>query len=146
MDLRAGMAFLHLGFAAVWTGSVLFLTWGVLPAVESGSIDRESIEAILGRFLAVSRVSALVLLVSGGLMASQYGGQLTSTTPGHLVLGMTALWLLLIGAVEVAGKGLRNGLESGAPATAVAQSSGRFHVAGVLALLLLVDAGLLSAF
>jgi putative copper export protein len=146
MDLHAGMAFLHLGFAAVWTGSVLFLSWGVLPAVERDSIDRKSIESIRRRFLAVSRVSALVLLVSGGLMASQYGGHLTSTTPGHLVLGMTGLWLLLIGAVEVAGKGLRDGLETADPATAVAQSSRRFHVAGVLALLLLVDAGLLSVF
>ena len=144
MDLHAGMAFLHLGVAAVWTGSVLFLSWGVLPTVQGGSIGADSLETILDRFLAVTRLSALVLLVSGGLMASRYGGGLTATTPGQLVLGMTVLWLLFTGVSEDAGCKLRTGLESESTGTAVARSRRRFDVAGVLAVLLLIDAGLLS--
>jgi uncharacterized membrane protein len=146
MDLHSASAFLHLIFAAVWTGSVLFVTWGVLPSARTGTIDANAFESIVGKLLVVSRGSAIVLLVSGGLMASRYGGELTSTTPGVLVLGMTVLWLLLIGFVEMAARTLKDGLASGNVATAVAESHDRFGAAGVVALLLLIDAGLLSAF
>lgn len=145
MNVHSAMAFFHLIFAAVWTGSVLFVTWGVLPVARDGSIGASTLESILDRLLVVSRASAVVLLVSGGLMASRYGGELTTTTAGTLVLGMTALWLLLIGFVKLAGRTLKEGLETGDAASAVAQSRGRFGAAGVVALLLLIDAGLLSA-
>lgn len=146
MDLHSVSAFLHLVFAAVWTGSVLFVTWGVLPSARTGTIDADALESIVGRLLVVSRGSAIVLFVSGGLLSSSYGGQLTTTTEGALVLGMIVLWLLLIGFVEMAARTLKDGLASENVATAVAESRGRFRAAGVVALLLLIDAGLLTAF
>lgn len=145
MDLYSAMEFSHLVFAAVWAGSVVFVAWGVLPAVANGSISAGSLKSISRRLVLLSRVSAVVLLVSGGLMASRYGDAIASTTPGYLVLAMTVLWLLLIGFVELAGRTLFEALDDGEVRDAVGASRGRFRTAGVVALLLLVDAGLLSA-
>lgn len=145
MDLHAAMAFLHLVFAAVWTGSVVFVTWGVLPGIRTGSIGSKPLELIVNRLRTVSRVSALVLLISGGLMAGRYGEMLLQTTEGHLVLGMIVLWVLLIGFVEMAAKTVLEGLSDGAVGQAVGDATGRFRAAGVVAVLLLFDAGLLSA-
>jgi len=144
MDLYSAMGFFHLVFAGVWAGSVVFVAWGVLPAVANGSISSGSLRMISRRIVFLSRLSAVVLLVSGGLMAGRYGGAIASTTPGYLVLLMTVLWLLLIGFVEMAGRTLSEQLEAGNVTKAVTASRGRFRAAGIVALLLLVDAGLLS--
>lgn len=145
MDLYSAMEFFHLVFAAVWAGSVVFVAWGVLPAVANGSISSGSLRSISRRLVLLSRVSAVILLVSGGLMAGRYGDSIASTTPGYLVLAMTILWLLLIGFVELAGRTLSEGLDEADVTEAVSASRGRFRTAGVVALLLLIDAGLLSA-
>lgn len=146
MNLVSAMAFLHIVFAALWTGSVVFVTWGVLPVARNGSLEASAISMIVSRLVTLSRGSAVVLLVSGGVMAAQYGDAIMNTTGGYLVLGMTVLWLLLIGFVELAARTLTNGLAAETPGAAVGAATGRFRAAGTVALLLLVDAGLLSAF
>lgn len=144
MDLHAAMAFLHLVFAAIWTGSVVFVTWGVLPGIRTGSVGTRALETIVNRLRMVSRISAVVLLLTGGLMAGRYGGELVQTTEGHLILGMIVLWVLLIGFVEMAAKTVLTGLSDGAVTQAVSGATGHFRAAGVVAMILLVDAGLLT--
>lgn len=145
MNLIAAMAFLHVVFAALWTGGVVFVTWGVLPVARNGSVEASAISTIVSRLVTLSRVSAVVLLVSGGTMAGQYGDAIMNTTGGYLVLGMAVLWLLLIGFVELAARTLTQALSMDTPGGAVATATGRFRAAGTVALLLLIDAGLLAA-
>ncbi|MDZ7850837.1 MAG: transporter [Halodesulfurarchaeum sp.] len=145
MNLVSAMAFLHIVFAALWTGSVVFVTWGVLPVARNGSLETSAISTIVSRLVTLSRASAAVLLVSGGMMAGRYGDAIMNTTGGYLVLGMAVLWLLLIGFVELAARTLTDALATDAPGDAVGVASDRFNAAGTVALLLLVDAGLLAA-
>ena len=146
MNVLAAMEFVHLVFAALWTGGVVFVTWGVLPAARSGSITGEGLETVIERLRILSRASALVLFVSGGLLSGTYGSAIMQTMDGYLVLGMIVLWLLLIGFVEMAAKTLLEALETDAVRDAVRNATGRFRAAGLVALLVLVDAGLLSVF
>jgi len=123
----------HLFTAALWTGSVLFFALGVLPVAREALTGR-----LRSRFMALSRGSALVLLLTGGHLAGTlYGdGRLTETGDGHLVLGMVALWALLIGVLEVANARVEG--------DTVGPTAVRLYQLGaLLAGLLLVDAGLL---
>ena len=67
------------------------------------------------------------------------------TQDGHFVLGMVVLWLFLIGFVELATKTVMDGLRDSEVPTAISSATTRFRAAGIVAILLLVDAGLLSA-
>lgn len=118
---------LHVLFAGLWTGSVLFVSLAGLP---SGGVDR---------LRYVSRASALVLLLTGGHMAgtSYTAESLTGTTAGWAVLAMLVLWAALAGLVEVGA----SKYESGGPEAA----GTLFRAAGVVAALLLIDGGLLAA-
>jgi predicted tellurium resistance membrane protein TerC len=121
---------LHLAFGGLWTGSVLFVAVGVLPAA-SGSY---ALDRVLDRLAWVTRASALVVLLTGGhLFATGYTvGSLTASTRGLLVLAMVALWLALTALVEA---GVARGEEGGV----------RLLQGGaVVAILVLVDAGLLA--
>lgn len=117
---------LHTLFAGLWTGSVLFVTLAGLP--EDG----------VDWLRYISRASVLVLLLTGGYMAvtGYSAGSLTSTASGWAVLVMVVLWFVLAGVVEVAA----SKYESGGPEA----SQTLFRAAGVVAVLLLVDAGLLA--
>lgn len=119
-------ATIHVLFAGLWTGSVMFVALAGLPA---GGVDRLRL---------LSRTSALVLLLTGGhLAAARYGGgALTGTARGWAVIAMVVLWLALGGLVEVAAS--RH--EDGGPAAAAPL----FRAGGAVAALLLVDAGLLA--
>lgn len=117
---------IHVLFAGLWTGSVLFVT---LAGVPENGIDR---------LRQISRSSALLLLLTGGHLAGvRYGGgALTGTTRGWAVIAMVLLWLALGGLVEVAASRHEAG---GSEA-----SSPLFLAAAVTAVLLLLDAGLLA--
>ncbi|MCG1003007.1 MULTISPECIES: hypothetical protein [Halobacterium] len=127
---------LHLLFAGLWTGSVLFAT-ATLPGV-AGTLSASARDSFVGTLRNISRGSSVVLLLSGGYMLTLAGytdgGTLTGTGRGHLVLTMLVLWLALAGLTEVAaGK-----LEDGEDATSI------FYGASVVAILLLLDAGALA--
>jgi uncharacterized membrane protein len=117
---------LHTLFAGLWTGSVLFVTLAGMP--------KDGVDWL--RY--ISRASALVLLLTGGHMAgTAYTAEsLTGTAGGWAVLAMVVLWFTLAGLVEVAA----SRYESGGPEA----STTLFRVAGVVAVLLLLDAGLLA--
>lgn len=118
---------LHMLFAGLWTGSVLFVSIAGMPA--------DGVDPL--RY--VSRASALVLFLTGGHMAgTRYTIEsLTGTTAGWAVLSMLLLWAALAGLVEVAA----SRYEDGGPEAATTL----FRAAGVVAALLLIDGGLLAA-
>lgn len=117
---------IHLVFAGLWTGSVLFVALAGLP------------EGGLSKLRQITRASAVLLLLTGGHQAAMgYGdGLLTGTTAGWAVIVMVVLWLALAGVVEVgASKYDDGGAEAAAPF---------WNAGAVVALLLLIDAGLLA--
>lgn len=137
----------HLLVGALWTGSVLFAVAAVLPTARDGDVRPEPLAAVFGRLTTLSRVSAVVMLLTGGHMAAQlYTFEtLAGSTRGHLVLAMTLLWLVMAGLVEVGNARMSDGLEL-KKVRSPAREAGRFYRgAGVVAILLLVDAGLLAA-
>lgn len=121
---------LHVLFAGLWTGSIVFVSLAGLP---DGGADW---------LRYISRASALVLLLTvltgGHLAGTRYTVEsLTGTTAGWAVLTMLVLWAVLTGLVEVAA----SKYQAGGPDAA----SGLFRAAGVVAALLLIDGGLLAA-
>jgi hypothetical protein len=124
---------IHFFVAALWTGSVLFFGFFVLPT--SGPTLSG---ALLNRFVMMSRASAIVMLLTGGHMAAASYTQesLLNSGRGHAVLAMLALWLVLMGLVEVGNARVEDG-------TVSASASRFFQGAAIVAALLLVDAGLL---
>lgn len=140
------VATVHLLFAGLWTGSVLFVAYAVLPTAVAGEVDAGPLRTIVGKLTTVSRASALLLLLSGGHMAGTgYTTEsLFGTGRGHLVLTMVLLWFVLAGLVEVGASRMRDGLDQRKVRAPARSARGLFRAAAVVALLLLVDAGLLA--
>ena len=144
------MAFyaIHLLFGGVWTGSVVFVTVAILPTAREGIANAEPLVPVVSKLRNLSRLSALVLLLTGGHMAAEAAGytfeSLTGTTRGYLVLAMVALWFALIGLVEVGGGKLADGFEEMKVREPAREARPFFLAATVVSLLLLVDAGLLA--
>jgi len=143
--LHSVMVVFHLLFAGAWTGSVVFVTWAVLPTARAGDVQARPLSSMVDRLVNLSRLSAVVMLVSGGVLAGELGGGLTSTTEGWLVVAMVVLWLALTALVEVGASRLADGLDGDDVRSAAQRTTTLFQAAGVVALLLLVDAGLVAA-
>jgi hypothetical protein len=137
----------HSLFAGLWTGSVLFVTIAVLPLARDGDLNAAPLSAIGGTLATISRISAVVLLLTGGHMAGvRYTGEtLTGSTGGYLVLAMVALWLGLIATVEVATSRLADGTDRDKVREPARRARPLLLAASLLAVGLLVDAGLISA-
>lgn len=138
---------LHSVFAGVWTGSIIFMTLGVLPLARDGNLDAGPLGTVTGRFKIVSRTSILLLLITGSHMAAaRYTREtLTGTDGGYLVVAMLLLWVATAGAVEVGASKLSGGTGKD-KVREPARNARTFFLAGsVLSVLLLVTAGLLSA-
>jgi hypothetical protein len=139
------MATVHLLVGGLWTGSVLFFAAAVLPTARAGNIRASALEVIVTRLTMGSRVSALLMFVTGGHLAgTRYTvGSLFGSGRGHLVLAMLALWLILTALVEIAGSRAKDGLEQKKVRTPAENAAPFYLGAAVVAVLLLVDAGLL---
>ena len=138
----------HLVFAALWAGSVATVALVVLPLARDGAFHRT--EPLLGITTAVrgfSRLSALVLLLTGGhLAAAGYTADgLVETTNGRLVLLMTLLWLVLTGLVEVGSAKTVDGLDAKKLREPAVGALPIFRAAAIVAVLLLVVAGAITA-
>jgi hypothetical protein len=144
IDVTIGFV-IHMLFAAIWTGAIIFMTYGVIPVARAGNIDIDPFADITSRLLTLSRLSALVLFLTGGHLAGQLYTieQLTGSTNGHLVLGMLALWFVMAGLVEVGTKKISAGLRERKVRTPAEQGRPFFLGASVVALGLLLIAGLL---
>jgi len=95
---------LHLLFAGLWAGATVFFAWRVRPLAANGDIDVQPLLAMGSGLRWLTRVSAVVFVVTGGhLAATRYGdGALLSTSRGHVVLTMLVLWLVVTGLLEMA--------------------------------------------
>ncbi|MFW6003461.1 MAG: hypothetical protein ACOCPT_03470 [Halanaeroarchaeum sp.] len=126
---------LHVVFGGLWTGAVVFtalLAGGLVSDTASALTD-----LVVDRLRLVSRSSAVITLLSGGYMAAGYPHTyFSSSTRGLLVSAMVALWLVLMVTVEVGASQVLDGRERGRTV---------LGVAGLVALLLLLDVGLLVA-
>ncbi|PSP39069.1 transporter, partial [Halobacteriales archaeon QH_7_65_31] len=114
MVVNAVSYVLHMTFAALLTGSVLYVALAVNPTAVAGDIRPEAFEQITGRLTTITRASAVVLFLTGGHQAGNFYTfeSLTGTFRGHLVLAMLVLWLALTALVEIAGARLRDGLDA----------------------------------
>jgi len=125
----------------------VFVAWAVLPGAQSGAFDPAPLEPVISKLRTLTRVSAVVFLLTGGHLAgTQYTSEsLFSTGSGHLVLTMLVLWLVLTGLVEVGSGKFLDGLDE-LKVREPAREARPFLLGGALvAVLLLVDAGLLAA-
>jgi len=143
--LDTGMYTLHLLFGGLWTGAVVFVTVGVLPTAKSGVANAEPLGRVVGRLRNLSRLSALVMLATGGHMAGTgyTVDSLTGTPRGHLVLTMLGLWVLLIGLVEVGGGKLADGFDRKKVRGPAREARPFMLAASGVSVLLLLVAGLL---
>lgn len=133
----------HAVFGAAWTGSTLAVALFVVPAARSGVLDAAPVEWIADRFTKLSVASVLVMFLSGGHLAGNlYTFEaLAESSRGHLVVGMTGLWLVLAGLAHVATSRLTaDGVDVAAAAD---DATPWFGAAGVVSVALLVLAGLL---
>jgi hypothetical protein len=145
--VEVGAYTIHSLFAGLWTGSVLFVTFGVVRIARTGELNAAPLGRIAGTLTTLSRASAVVLLLTGGHMAgTRYTGEsLTGSTGGHLVLAMVALWLVLAATVEIATSRLTDGTDRDKVRDPARRAWPLFLVAATAATLLLVVAGLISA-
>ncbi len=143
--VHAVMWSLHIGFAVLWTGSVLFVSIAVVPPATRGDVGRELLASVVGRLRWITRIGALAFVATGGHMAGQLYtvDTLTSTDDGHLVLTMIALWFGITGLVEVGGSKAVAGLDGDVAAAAAAAKPFLYAAAG-LSVPLIVTAGLLA--
>ena len=139
------MYVVHLVFAGLWSGTVLFTSYAVIPAALNGDLRAGSLSAMTGKLKTVSRASSLLLLLSGGHLAGALYTvpSLFGSTRGYLVVTMVALWFVLTGLVEVGASKLADGTAQQKVREPAAQARPFLLGASAVALLLLVDAGLL---
>jgi len=145
--LLASVFALHLLFAGLWTGSVLFFTYALLPLARSGAVSTAVLDSATGKLTTVSRTSAVLQLLTGAYAASPMGvgtAGYWSSTDGTLVVAMIVLWLLLAVFTEFAASRLRGGLDDGAVDAAAASAGSYLYAASAVAILLLVDAGVIA--
>ncbi|MBB6645340.1 CopD family protein [Halobellus ruber] len=147
MAIDTVMTTLHVLVGALWVGSVVFVAGAVLPAAADGTLDAAPLEAIADRLVYLSRGASVVMLLTGGHLAGTgyTVASLTGTSRGHLVLAMLALWFVFTALVEIGRSRLVDGLREKRVRAPASAATGVFRAAAVVGLLLLVDAGLLSA-
>lgn len=149
--IDAAMRIIHLAFAAVWAGSVVYVALVVLPLARDGAFNTtKPLETLSGKLTTISRLSAVVLLVTGGHLAGtgytigENGQGLFTSINGQLVLLMVVLWLALAALVEIGAKRFESGL-NGKKIREPARSALPLYRAGaVVAVALFVVAGLIT--
>lgn len=145
--LLSGALALHLLFAGLWTGSVLFFTYSLLPFATGGELAVPTLEAAAAKLTMVSRVSAVLQLLTGAFLASPMGFGTSgywSSTDGALVVVMVVLWLLLAAFTELAASRMTGGLDADTLRSNAETARNWLYLASVVAVLVLLDAGLLA--
>ena len=137
----------HVGFAVLWVGSVLFVTLAVLPPALRGDIGTTALGSVVGRLRWITRISAVAFVLSGGHMAGTLYTfeSLTGTPRGHLVVTMLALWFVGTGLVEVGGSKLADGLAADKLREPAREAKPFLYGASAVSVGLIVTAGLLAS-
>jgi uncharacterized membrane protein len=136
---------IHLVFAGLWAGSVLFVARAVVPAARDGDLDATPLRGFVGRFRTWSRVSSLALFLTGGHLAgTRYTAEtLLGSTRGYLVIAMVVLWFVLTGLVEVGSGRLVDGLDERKVRSPARSATPFFTAATAAAVALLALGGVL---
>lgn len=154
----------HVVSAGLWTGSVLYVVYAVLPPARAGEFGREAFGVTVDRLLRVTRWTGISLPLTGvyQIWVLYPTDALLGTTRGHLVLGMALLWTVMNGVVETGvyrmrtlegelslGRYLSGGYLADGGSTASVErlaATGRPYLlaAAAMAVLLLADAALLN--
>ncbi|MCU4974274.1 copper resistance protein CopD [Halobacteria archaeon AArc-m2/3/4] len=137
----------HLVFASIWAGSVFYVALVILPLARDGAFNTtRPLESLSGKLTTISRVSAVVLLLTGSHMAatSYTSESLVSTVNGQLVIAMVVLWLALTALVEIGAKRFESGLNGKKLREPAHRALPVFQAATVVAIALLVVAGLIT--
>jgi len=136
---------LHVGFAVLWTGSVLFVALAVVPLATREGIAGAALSAIVDRLTWITRIAALAFLASGGYMAQTLytAESLTGTGRGHLVLAMLTLWVFTTGLIEAGSGRLTDELTTARVDAAAHSVRGFFYGAAALSVGLILTAGAL---
>ncbi len=150
VDITARL--LHLVFAGIWAGAVVYVAVAVLPLARDGAFNTtHPLEVLSAKVTTISRVSAFVLLVTGGHLAGVLytfdgdgGPSLFTTTQGQLVILMVVLWLALAALVEIGASRLESGLNGKKLREPAQRSLPFFQAAAVMAVILLLIGGLLT--
>jgi len=145
-SLLEGAYAVHLLFAGLWAGSVVFVTVGVLPSARNGSMEPEPLGAAAARLRTISRSGALLLFLTGGYMAGQVytSGELTGSTNGYLVIAMIVLWLVLAALVEIGASRISDGVDEKKVRDPARSATRLYQAASVASILLLLIGGVLS--
>ncbi|WP_248910038.1 hypothetical protein [Halocatena marina] len=137
------MDILHVLVAGVWAGWTVFMAVLVVPAARDGRLRADALSWLTGRFTRFSQIAPIVMLLTGGYMASQ--GAITeaplNSLQGQLVMTMIVLWLVLSGLSNVASRRLLASVESSGVEPAARSTAMIFYVAGGVALALLLVGG-----
>lgn len=136
----------HTAVAALWAGSVLFVVAAVLPLAMDGDIEPAAFGSVVSTLRTVTRVSAVLLFLTGGHLAgTRYtAASLTGTTGGYLVLAMLTLWLGLAATVEVGSARALRGVDDRKIRQPARDARPFYLAAALVAVGLLVVAGLLG--
>jgi len=143
--VEAAVFGVHMLFAGLWSGTVLFVTLAVLPTAMDGDVNVAPLKFVTSRLKQISRASALLLLLTGGHLAGTFytGSSLLNTTRGNLVLVMVALWFLLAAFTEIAASKLSDGLAQQKIREPARNARPFLLAASLVSVLLLLDAGAL---
>lgn len=137
------MDILHVLIAGVWAGWTVFMAVLVVPAARDGRLGADALSWLTGRFTRFSKIAPIVMLLTGGYMASQraIAEAPLNSLQGQLVVTMIVLWLVLSGLSNVASRRLLAGVESSGVESAARSTAMIFDVAGGVALVLLLVGG-----
>lgn len=142
------MIAIHLVIGAIWIGSVAFVTLSVLPLARDGSLERTALDSILAKVQSISRIGALLMLVTGSHLMGTTGyfdmDTLLGTNRGLAVLAMVLLWLALIVIIEVATRRIRSGIDANLIREPARDGLTWFYIATAIGILLFVDGALLT--
>ena len=143
MVVDTAMYTVHTAFAALWSGSVLFVIAAVLPLAMDADISPAAFGSVVSKLQWVTRVSALLMLLTGGHLAGTgYTVEsLTGSPRGYLVLTMVALWLGLAATVEVGSARAQRGVDDEKIREPARDARPFYLTAAVLAVGLLVVSG-----
>lgn len=137
----------HVLVGAVWVGALAFTVGGVLPLARAGRLNADPLGTIAGRLRTLTRLSAVLLVVTGGhlLVTEGYlGEKLVASGDGHLVIAMVALWLVATGLTEAGLARLIDGAGADKVRAPARRATRLLQAAGVCGGLVLLTAAALA--
>ena len=135
----------HTIFAAIWTGGTLVVAGAVIPAARNELLSTDGLTLIARRFWYLTVGSVLLLMFSGGHLAGTlYTVEtLQSSSRGNLVLLMVGLWFVLAVVLFFGFRRLTSSQPEQSAGVAATKARQWFLGGSVVAIALLVIAGLL---